>query len=123
MAYRTFRDSQGTDWQTWDVVPRLEERRVAPRRVTLADVPATDRRARMDRRLIRSERSVLNSSLTGGWLCFEAEVEKRRLSPIPADWQHCTQERLERYCHSATPARRMTRELRVSDLGQRDRPN
>ncbi len=123
MAYRTFRDSQGTDWQTWDVVPRLEERRVAPRRTTVSDAPATDRRARVERRLVRSERTVLNSALTGGWLCFEAEVEKRRLSPIPADWQHCAPERLERYCHSATPARRMTRELRVAGMGERDRPN
>ena len=123
MAYRTFTDSQGTDWQTWDVVPRLEERRVAPRRTAVSDAPATDRRARMERRLIRSARSVLSPALSGGWLCFEAEVEKRRLSPIPSDWQHCAPERLERYCHSATPARRITRELRVAGMGDRDRPN
>lgn len=123
MAYRTFRDSRGTEWQTWDVVPRLEERRVAARRAPSAHSPAADRRMQMDRRLINSQRSVLTSSLTSGWLCFEAAVEKRRLSPIPADWQNCAPEHLERYCAQATPARRVTREMRVSDMGERDRAN
>lgn len=123
MAYRTFRDSRGTDWQAWDVVPRLEERRVASRRVAPTQLPGSDRRTRTDRRLIHGQRSVLSSSLTGGWLCFEAAVEKRRLCPIPSDWQHCPPERLEGYCNSAAPARRITRELRVSDMAERDRSN
>jgi hypothetical protein len=120
MAYRVFRDSRGTEWQTWDVIPRLEERRVSARRAAVTRSPGSDRRTQTDRRLISGQRSVLTPALTGGWLCFEAPVEKRRLSPIPTDWQHCPAERLERYCESATPARRMTRELRVTDMGERD---
>ena len=123
MAYRIFRDSRGTEWQTWDVIPRLEERRVSSRRAAVAHQAGSDRREQTDRRLVHSQRSVLSPGLTGGWLCFEAPVEKRRLSPIPSDWQHCPQERLERYCESATPARRITRELRVADMGARDRAN
>lgn len=123
MSFRTFRDSQGTEWQTWDVVPRLEERRIASRRASLARPTDTDRRTRLDRRLIHGSRSVLGPGLVAGWLCFEAAVEKRRLSPIPSDWQHCPVERLEGYCESATPARRITRELRVSDMAERDRVN
>ena len=123
MAYRTFRDSRGTEWQTWDVVPRLVERRVSPRRAALTQLPGTDRRTRTDRRLVHGQRSVLTPDLSGGWLCFEAEVEKRRLTPIPADWQHCAPERLEGYCKLAVPARRITRELRVSDMRERDRVN
>ena len=123
MAYRIFRDSRGTEWQTWDVVPRLEERRITSRRAATSQLPGTDRRTRMDRRLIHSQRSVLSPGLTAGWLCFEAAVGKRRLAPIPSDWQHCPQERLEGYCESAIPARRVTRELRVSDMAERDRIN
>lgn len=123
MAYRMFRDSRGTEWQTWDVIPRLEERRVSSRRSAVAPLAGSDRRARTDRRLVHSQRSVLIPGLIGGWLCFEAELEKRRLSPIPSDWQHCKTERLEGYCESAIPARRMTRELRVTDMGERDRAN
>ena len=32
MGYRIFKDSTGTEWQTWDVVPHLAERRVRERR-------------------------------------------------------------------------------------------
>lgn len=123
MAYRIFRDSRGTEWQTWDVVPRLVERRVAARRAPSMHSPSVDRRMQMDRRIINSQRSVLTSSLTSGWLCFEAAVEKRRLSPIPDDWQHCPTERLEGYCAQATPARRVTREMRGSHMGEHDRSN
>ena len=123
MAYRIFRDSRGTEWQTWDVIPRLNERRVSVRRAAIAHQAGSDRRTRTDRRLVTSQRSVLTPGLEGGWLCFEAPVEKRRLSPIPSDWQYCPSERLEGYCESAIPARRITRELRMTDMGERDRAN
>jgi hypothetical protein len=32
MPYRTFIDSLGTDWQVWDIVPRLSERRSEEKR-------------------------------------------------------------------------------------------
>lgn len=32
--------------------------------------------------------------LADGWLCFESEAEKRRLAPIPEDWQALPEERL-----------------------------
>jgi len=120
MGYRIFKDSHGTEWQTWDVVPRLEERRVNERRSRVAQPPITDRRSRLDRRSLAGHRSVLTSGFNSGWLCFEAEEEKRRLTPIPGDWQRCPSERLEQYCAQATqatPARRVTRELWVRDVG------
>ncbi len=116
MAYRVFRDSQGAEWQAWDVVPRLEERRVSDRRNRAIQPAHSDRRSRPDRRIHPGHRSVLNSGLTGGWLCFEAADEKRRLSPIPDDWMRCPNAQLERYCAAATPARRVTQELRQFDL-------
>lgn len=123
MSYRIFKDLRGIEWQTWDVIPRLEERRVSSRRAAVTRPPGTDRRTQTDRRLIHSQRSVLTPGLTGGWLCFEAEEEKRRLSPIPSDWHSCPVERLQGYCDAAIPARRMTREMRVSDMGERDHVN
>lgn len=116
MAYRVFRDSRGTEWQAWDVVPRLEERRVNDRRSRAAVPLQNDRRSRMDRRILSGPRSVVGATMAGGWLCFSAEDEKRRLSPIPDDWQRCPSAKLEEYCAEATPARRVTTELRMPDM-------
>ena len=116
MAYRTFRDSRGTEWQTWDVVPRLEERRVNDRRSRTASPSQGDRRARLDRRVVAGQRSVLTSDLGKGWLCFAADEEKRRLSPIPDDWQRCPSAQLEEYCAEATPARRVTTEMNMPEM-------
>lgn len=117
LGYRIFTDSRGIEWQTWDVVPRLEERRVSERRLRAILPPETDRRARVDRRILVGHRSVLNSGLNGGWLCFEAQLEKRRLSPIPGDWERCPRQRLEQYCAHATPARRVATDIRNDHPG------
>lgn len=111
MAYRIFTDSRGTEWQTWDVMPRLAERRVADRRSRLGQPPQVDQRSRADRRVQTSPRATLASGLESGWLCFEALDEKRRLTPIPPDWWRCAEERLEQYCTQATRARRVTGEM------------
>ena len=42
MGYRVFRDSQGTEWQAWDVVPQLTERREIERRMRAAPVEHGD---------------------------------------------------------------------------------
>lgn len=107
MSYRIFTDSRGTEWQTWDVVPRLGERRVSERRSPIAKAAHTDRRMRTDRRVLEGQRAVLTAGMDAGWLCFEAPDEKRRLTPIPADWQRCAVQRLEQYCSQATRARRV----------------
>ena len=111
MGYRIFKDSRGTEWQTWDVIPRLAERRVNDRRLHAAQPPNSDRRSRIDRRVLSSPRALLTSGLGSGWLCFETANEKRRLSPIPEDWSKCADERLEQYCAQATLARPSTYEM------------
>ena len=115
MAYRVFRDSRGTEWQTWDVVPRLEERRVNDRRSRVASPLQNDRRSRLDRRVLSGQRTVVAANMAGGWLCFAAEEQKRRLTPIPDDWERCPSAQLEKYCTDATPARRVMTELRLPD--------
>lgn len=116
MAYRIFRDSRGTEWQTWDVVPRLVERRVNERRLRSSAGLHNDRRGMLDRRIISGQRSVLASDMGRGWLCFAGEEQKRRLSPIPADWERCPTAKLEQYCAEAIPARRTTTETRMADM-------
>jgi hypothetical protein len=105
MGYRSFTDSGGVEWQAWDVVPQQAERRVEERRREKKAIPFRDRRL-SERRLVVGRRASHSPGLAGGWLCFEAPSEKRRLSPIPRDWNRCPDERLEEYCQMAKPVRR-----------------
>ena len=120
MGYRVFRDSQGTEWQAWDVVPQLTERREVERRVRIAPVEHADRRRAQDRRVIKGRRPMLTAGLDGGWLCFENETEKRRLTPIPADWARGSSAELEPYLHEAKRAPRPSTAAELSDSA---RPN
>jgi hypothetical protein len=104
MAYRTFVDSHGTEWQAWDVLPRAVERRIADRRVCRERLSFPERR-RADRRQVNGRWTPLTSGLRDGWLCFEAEGTRRRLTPIPSDWEECPALALEGYCRLAVPAR------------------
>ena len=105
MAYRTFADSRGVTWEVWDVVPgRLmlsarDHRAGADRRAPQSEPhpPADERRKGMDRR------ASLAPRLRHGWLAFRGGEERRRLAPIPPDWEQATEEELERYCRSADP--------------------
>jgi hypothetical protein len=119
MGYRIFRDSHGIEWQTWDVVPQLAERRASERRRPAAvnAVSAVERRAN-DRRVLAGRRPVLSAGLDEGWLCFEAATEKRRLTPIPRDWLRCDDACLERYCREARPAARSSIAVDVSTLAE-----
>ena len=98
MGYRDFRDTNGTAWMAWDVVPHMVERRQGPRRHTPpgASSPAgADRRIGIDRRMVRSTRARLGDGMDGGWLCFESGDQKRRLAPIPPDWLRCGDTQLD----------------------------
>lgn len=105
MGYRSFTDSAGMQWDAWDIVPQLGERRVAERRRAGQPIPFGDRRAG-ERRIVTSRRAALTGALASGWLCFEGSGEKRRLSPIPEDWARCPESQLEAYCRIARPVRR-----------------
>lgn len=116
MGYRIFRDSRGAEWQTWDVVPRLGERRVSERRARIAMPVETDRRSAQTRRVHSGPRGTLKWGMNAGWLCFETAAEKRRLTPIPSDWEKCPREQLEAYCAQARRARRPILELHVDPI-------
>ena len=119
MGYRIFRDSRGTEWQAWDVVPQLAERRgIDRRRATSADAPSSraQERRSADRRVTTGRRLLLSAGLDGGWLCFEARVEKRRLTPIPGDWLGCDEACLERYCREAKLVTRSSGPIDISSI-------
>ncbi len=103
MPYRTFVDTTGTEWQAWDIIPQLGERRsaVVDRRMVSVP-PAADRRNHV-RRVGPSKRASLRGIYAQGWLCFDSGIEKRRLSPIPNDWATCGEDELEAYVRSAEP--------------------
>jgi hypothetical protein len=47
----------------------------------------------------------LRGAFQHGWLCFDSGAEKRRLSPIPDNWQRLDDEQMERLVDSAERAR------------------
>ena len=117
MPYRTFVDSLGTDWQVWDIVPRLSERRhsgQSDRRVEIRPIKFADRRTEPQRRIADMRRGILRGNYAQGWLCFDNDREKRRLTPIPTDWTICSEDRLELYARAAEPVRGQHRSLDTS---------
>jgi hypothetical protein len=98
MGYRRFDDEQGRSWEVWEVHPALVERRLnADRRMTA--------RADEDRREAGDVRFPIPRELEGGWLTFQCETERRRLSPIPAQWLALSDEDLTLLAKNARPYR------------------
>ena len=106
MSLRTFVDSTGREWSAFDVVPRDSERRARERR-SPDGIETFDDRRENDRRLTIGGQAMLASQASQGWLCFERRVDRRRLTPIPSDWEQCTDEQLAEYCLQAKPVHRL----------------
>jgi hypothetical protein len=125
VAVRSFTDGAGTQWTVWAVRPQTRERRTGPDRRSgqdrreewarrsggpLADRRRTpDRRASSDRRLTPRARAAILPGLEQGWLCFEAGGERRRLTPIPSDWEACDLPALAAYHRKASLTRPSSR--------------
>ena len=98
---RTFRDSSGTEWQVWRVTPSAavypERRREARRAAGEGGPVDQDRRSTTDRR---------KGDIQLGWLCFDSEAERRRLYPVPPDWEDYPDEGLILLLKSSEPVAR-----------------
>jgi hypothetical protein len=46
------------------------------------------------------------TELRDGWLCFDSGEERRRIGPIPRDWEQMTDERLQLVLRLASPSRK-----------------
>jgi hypothetical protein len=75
VAYVEFTDSDGVDWQAWDVT-----------RESLTSA--------------HSDENYLGE-LREGWVVFQSGAIARRLSPIPPDWASRSPAELERMCRDA----------------------
>jgi hypothetical protein len=104
MTLRTFVDSAGNEWDAFDVIPRAEERRAYERRNSGA-VAVEGERRESDRRVTVGGRSMLNPNLNQGWLCFERGADRRRLTPIPDNWQQYSDAELEALREAARAVR------------------
>jgi hypothetical protein len=80
-SHRLFDDKRGVRWDVWAVYPEARPSQV----------------------------SALPGTFQSGWLVFESETEKRRLSPIPSNWQTLPPSDLERLCEQAESATRRGR--------------
>ena len=106
MNYKTFLDSKGERWEVWLVLPTAAERREAERRV-LAErrtdfrPQAIERRVWTDRRRFNHRRVGVAAVFANGWLCFESPTEKRRLAPVPDEWENADAEKLRAWCQAA----------------------
>ena len=58
---------------------------------------------------------VLPEAFRDGWLVFECDVERRRLAPIPEEWEELADEELERLCSAALVVPARTRGRRAAD--------
>lgn len=76
------------------------ERRQEPDRRTL-----DDRRRGGDRRGRPRLKAQLPGDFAGGWLCFDAPGERRRLAPPPETWDEAGDEALREWLGRATPTR------------------
>ena len=72
-----FRDSQGRDWEAWEVSGAA-----ANRYPTVAG----------------------KSGPRSGWLCFESGAERRRLADYPLDWYERSPVELSELCARAVPS-------------------
>ena len=48
-------------------------------------------------------RDGVPEELQAGWLTFECEGRRKRLAPIPRNWEDASVERLQLYCAAAEP--------------------
>ena len=88
MAHRTVRDSDGVAWEVWEVRPAWAERRLADRRGARSHADhRAEKRKGNDRRQVVETRPRVGTGLEAGWLVFASAFEKRRLTPIPIQWE------------------------------------
>ena len=110
MALREITDRHGVRWQVWAVRPSGGGRGVAYDRRARehgrgeqdgdeADVPAPG----------DEDAPRVREQYRGGWLAFQSRVERRRLAPIPDDWEGAPDARLAEWCEQAVAVGRPRR--------------
>src|SRR3954471_3223880 len=104
MAHRQFNDPIGRTWDVWSVIPERAERRQQAEPTPVE----VDRRHQQQ---AAEYRVPLGPKWIHGWLAFETKAEKRRLAPIPENWEAASDEELAAMCEQAVPIARPPRRL------------
>jgi hypothetical protein len=86
MSLRQFTGTDGTTWDVYDVVAQEVSKDASPSRPLSAPSGSFRRYS--------------------AWLCFESHDEKRRLTPIPDDWQTASEDELRQLLTRAQRAPR-----------------
>lgn len=99
--FRQYRDSRGLDWRVWAVVPSESNADVLARADAVEPTGNAARDAAAVERMevLRQRRA----RWTSGWLLFESAEGRRRLRPIPPDWNTASPAQLEEMCGRAQP--------------------
>ena len=97
MAYREFKDQWGNEWKAWDVQPTSVERRNS--KPDAGGTPAV--KAERRRRDSGEVRLKMRSGWESGWLSFESAAEKRRLVPLPKNWDKASDDQLKAWLADA----------------------
>ena len=85
---RNFKDTAGTEWMVFEVRRQGNE---------------------------EDNWAYLPRGFRAGWLCFESDAGKRRLSPVPDGWKSLDSSDLERMMRRAIPVVRAKRDSVVED--------
>jgi hypothetical protein len=85
---RNFKDTAGTEWMVFEVRREGNE---------------------------EDNWAYLPRGFRAGWLCFESDAGKRRLSPVPDGWKSFDSSELERMMRRAMPVVRVKRDSVVED--------
>lgn len=90
MALREFADSSGQIWQAWDTHPKGVGHLSKGESAFTRFVANTAKREGKEPTTVRDQYSE-------GWLTFKLGSDRRRLTPIPEDWEVADDARLQRY--------------------------
>lgn len=93
MALREFTDAAGRGWQVWDTYPSIDNP---------SDSSALHRFLESQPPKDGAGKPVsVRERYVHGWLTFSAGRERRRLAPIPANWQSASLDELNEYLDRA----------------------
>jgi hypothetical protein len=60
-------------------------------------------------RTIPTSRTSLSGEFENGWLTFESPTGRKRLTPVPSNWETASPDRLELMCRAATEVARRSK--------------
>ena len=85
-THRSFFDTDGVEWKVWEIHP--------------SSVQGTGRKLMLQ--------PAVEPYLEKGWLCFESNRgEKRRLAPVPSDWDRSSFHQIIELWRRAVPVRKL----------------